>query len=79
MLAAEIEGNALFVLDSGEMGMGVGTFKEDDQLVTVPGVTRHLILRRTNDYWVLVGHPWVDNRQASGIESEEKLSRIEIK
>jgi hypothetical protein len=39
-LFTEMEANSIFVLESGEMGMGVGSFREGDQLVTVPGLSR---------------------------------------
>ncbi|KAH7076580.1 hypothetical protein BKA63DRAFT_285676 [Paraphoma chrysanthemicola] len=79
--SARIANRTLLISKRGPLGTGVGQFQLGDQVFAVAGLDNLLILRGVGDYYVLVGHAYMDGlmKGEAWPENERDLQDIEIR
>ncbi|KAH7086766.1 heterokaryon incompatibility protein-domain-containing protein [Paraphoma chrysanthemicola] len=79
--SARIANRTLLISRWGPLGTGVGQFQLGDQVFAIAGLDDLLILRKLGDYYILVGHAYMDGlmKGEAWPENEGDLQDIEIK
>jgi hypothetical protein len=78
---ARIANRTLLISKRGPLGTGVGQFQLGDQVFAIAGLDNLLVLRKLGDYYVLVGHAYMDGLMNGEAwpKDEADLQDVEIR
>jgi hypothetical protein len=78
MAITRLDGNSLFITESGRLGVATSQIQEGDAVYLVPGMRLPLIMREVEGGYRLIGSPFLDGammgelwRAGAGLEEFE--------